>query len=441
MRVPLGRVVVVAVLLCAMLALATFTRFIKSDCAQQMQLAVHDKDDELTMAAQNLNIALEAKASLGEEVVRLTSQLQQSQQKNQQLEAQMQELMKLQRRLAEDKREKLQQQNPPPWNAVAAANSQPSPNDHKLALVIPYRNARKELEQFVPHIKTFLDKQSVPFEVIVVEQVDDYRFNRGLLANIGHLKGVERGCDYMALHDVDLLPLNDNLDYHFPSTPRHISAPWLHPNYHYNTFIGGILLMSMAHFRLVDGLSTRFWGWGREDDELYKRIVEKKLQIERPPKDIGTDTTNTFLHLHDDAYRPRDMMKIGNQYSDGKQRDTHSGLSTTLGLFDLKSERDVDIDGVTIHMFSVALHCNEEDTPWCVTPQDCLHGYYKQFIKDDPQHRWVCKRCAINCWRGFVLVGHCTETDTPVCKKIGRDISEEEAAEWPEGTIIPPKQR
>lgn len=44
--------------------------------------------------------------------------------------------------------------------------------------------------------------------------------------------------DYLALHDVDLLPLNPKLSYAFPTLPYHIAAPWLHPQYHYKTFIG-----------------------------------------------------------------------------------------------------------------------------------------------------------------------------------------------------------
>jgi len=31
------------------------------------------------------------------------------------------------------------------------------------------------------------------------------------------------------MHDVDLIPLNDGLDYGFPKDPMHIAAPWLHP--------------------------------------------------------------------------------------------------------------------------------------------------------------------------------------------------------------------
>lgn len=32
--------------------------------------------------------------------------------------------------------------------------------------------------------------------------------------------------------------------------------------YHYKDFIGGILLMSIEHARLINGFSNIFWGWG-----------------------------------------------------------------------------------------------------------------------------------------------------------------------------------
>lgn len=48
------------------------------------------------------------------------------------------------------------------------------------------------------------------------------------------------------MHDVDLLPLNPALDYHYPPTDHvnHIAAPHLHPRYHYASFVGGILLIT-----------------------------------------------------------------------------------------------------------------------------------------------------------------------------------------------------
>ena len=29
----------------------------------------------------------------------------------------------------------------------------------------------------------------------------------------------------------------------------------------------------------VNGLSNQFWGWGREDDELYMRIKEAGMKV------------------------------------------------------------------------------------------------------------------------------------------------------------------
>lgn len=74
-------------------------------------------------------------------------------------------------------------------------------------------------------------------------QVDNLRFNRASLLNVGFLEsGVD--CDYVAMHDVDLLPVNSALIYQFPDEgPYHVAAPHLHPRYHYPTFIGGILLV------------------------------------------------------------------------------------------------------------------------------------------------------------------------------------------------------
>ena len=74
-------------------------------------------------------------------------------------------------------------------------------------------------------------------------QVDRFRFNRASLINVGFLE-IDKEFDYIAIHDVDLLPINDELLYSFPNKgPYHISSPELHPRYHYPTFVGGILLI------------------------------------------------------------------------------------------------------------------------------------------------------------------------------------------------------
>ena len=63
----------------------------------------------------------------------------------------------------------------------------------------------------------------------------------------------------------------------------------------------------------MDGLSNLFWGWGREDDELYVRIQEAGMKVHYP-EGIRTGS-NTFKHNHDKEKRPRDQKRIDNQGS------------------------------------------------------------------------------------------------------------------------------
>ena len=105
-----------------------------------------------------------------------------------------------------------------------------------------------------------------------IDQADEWRFNRAALINVG-FKESSKSCDYIAMHDVDLLPKDPKLLYSFPEEgPLHIASPELHPKYDYPTFIGGILLISRKHYNQVDGMSNKYWGWGLEDDEFFVRM-------------------------------------------------------------------------------------------------------------------------------------------------------------------------
>lgn len=162
-----------------------------------------------------------------------------------------------------------------------------------LAVLVPFRDRFEELLEFVPHMYNFLGKQNIPFNIFIIQQSDSNRFNRASLINVG-FKHTKDQYDYIAMHDVDLLPLNDNLKYEYPSTnPIHISSPKTHPKYHYETFIGGILLIKREHYELVNGMSNNYWGWGLEDDEFHVRLKDAGLTVKRP-ENISTGIEYTF---------------------------------------------------------------------------------------------------------------------------------------------------
>lgn len=142
--------------------------------------------------------------------------------------------------------------------------------NHQLAVIVPFRERFNQLLQFIPHMHSFLNRQNINHKFFIINQVDDYRFNRGALINVGFLL-TKNDSDYIAMHDVDLLPLNDQLTYAYPLRgPFHVSAPNLHPKYHYSTYVGGILLLRNDHFELVNGFSTNYFGWGLEGLVHYK---------------------------------------------------------------------------------------------------------------------------------------------------------------------------
>lgn len=252
----------------------------------------------------------------------------------------------------------------------------------KLAIIVPFRDRFEELLHFAPHMNRFLSEQKIPHHIFIVNQVDRFRFNRASLINVGFLSTKDR-FDYICMHDVDLLPLNNDLKYDFPvNGPFHVAAPGLHPKYNYvsktsgllmqaiyfstsssqPTFIGGIVLIRKEHFELVNGMSNKYWGWGLEDDEFYVRLKDAGLKVSRP-ENIKTDTTNTFNHIHDRAHRKRDTAKCFNQKDETRKRDRQTGLDTIK--YTISEKRELTIDGVRATILNVQLECDKDQTPWC----------------------------------------------------------------------------
>lgn len=237
------------------------------------------------------------------------------------------------------------------------------PTKPRLAIVVPFRDRFDELLSFVPYICKFLIQQNIgPFKIHILNQSARYRFNRGALANVGYLL-VKNESDYIAIHDVDLVPLNKNLSYSYPEQgPYHLTAPKYHPNYNYDKYFGGILLIKNEHFAQVNGFSNKYFGWGLEDDEFYTRIKAAKLPVFRP-ENLDTNTTNTFLHFHHN--RKRDTFKTKEQREALKYRDRVTGVNNLKFL--VTSSHRMTIDEIySFTVYNVELRCDIQQTPWCL---------------------------------------------------------------------------
>lgn len=161
---------------------------------------------------------------------------------------------------------------------------------HKVAIIVPYRDREEHLRIFLYNLHHFLQRQQVDYGIYIVEQSGSGAFNRAMLMNVGAaeaLKQHEFQC--FIFHDVDLLPEDDRNLYTCPVMPRHMSVAIDKFMYRlpYDDIFGGVSALTVEQFRLVNGFSNMFWGWGGEDDDMANRLRIKKLHISRYPANIA----------------------------------------------------------------------------------------------------------------------------------------------------------
>ena len=61
------------------------------------------------------------------------------------------------------------------------------------------------------------------------------------------------------------------------------------------------MLLRSSDYASVNGMSNRYWGWGLEDDEFYRRLTDAEMVVRRP-EGITTGKARTFKHYHAQRY-------------------------------------------------------------------------------------------------------------------------------------------
>ncbi|XP_046747505.1 beta-1,4-N-acetylgalactosaminyltransferase bre-4-like [Diprion similis] len=161
---------------------------------------------------------------------------------------------------------------------------------YRVAIVVPYRGRAQHLLILLYNLHPVLLRQQIDYTIFIVEQEGTVQFNRAMLMNVGYVEALkERSFDCFVFHDVDLLPEDDRNLYTCPEQPRHMSVAIDKFKYRlpYADIFGGVSAMSREQFRMVNGFSNVYWGWGGEDDDMANRIKAHGLHISRYPANIA----------------------------------------------------------------------------------------------------------------------------------------------------------
>lgn len=140
-------------------------------------------------------------------------------------------------------------------------------------IIVPVRDRNTHLNCFRLYMREYFPQ----LPIIVVEQADDSKWNKGLLFNAAY-KELANEYDYLILHDVDMIPQR-NFDYSPTTIPTLLATEYSQFDYGqcYSTFFGGVVGLSRDHYLLVNGFSNQFRGYGAEDDSFYRSFIQKGI--------------------------------------------------------------------------------------------------------------------------------------------------------------------
>ena len=220
-------------------------------------------------------------------------------------------------------------------------------------IVIPFRNREPQLPILLRQLHPILKRQNLHYRIFVVEQYDNSPFNRAKLINVGYREGLKMfPYKCFVMHDVDLIPENDKIDYGCQVSPKHLSAGVSTFQYRlpYWAIFGGVASLWSKHFALMNGCSNSFWTWGAEDDNLYYRLSSSGLKLHRHAIEIA----RYKMLSHEKEKTPDTFNKRSSRLKESYKYIKDEGLNTlqyevksieekelfTLIRVDLKKEND-----------------------------------------------------------------------------------------------------
>lgn len=309
-----------------------------------------------------------------------------------------------------------------------------------VVVIIPFRDRESHLILFKQYWRWFAEHGRSPktvknWVVYVAEQFDSETFNRGWNFNgalavasalttaspdIKADMGIDFDC--AVIQDIDYLP-EKGVDYSDCDVPMQLSAEidrynWKTP---YMTSAGGIVSMSLKHWRKINGFGNNYFGWGGEDDELHHRLRLNGLlygdcypycgkndhnmgkpgqSIKRPKKGFGR-FSGKYMHsvnhpkrITDSRAYARNLEQLKEIGSGGGRWKTDGLNSLAFSIVDSQEDRaDQDTYGITYHHLKIRRGkkpFHVKDVPIAIPPGFCQSsavvpdGWVLQKLGDGP---------------------------------------------------------
>lgn len=219
------------------------------------------------------------------------------------------------------------------------------PSEKRLVVALAFRDVGVErwphAALTIPYLHRYLRLLKLNYTIVLSEQkLNDKLFNRGMAFNVA-FDQLRDQCDYFALFDIDSLPtfhLSESgqlgfVDVRYPpdDTPVHLAVGvekfgW---QLAYDHFMGVATMFSREAYLAVNGFGNNYYGWGSEDDDLWRRTNLVFGQPKRPARNNGLFVSQP----HKSADRPCDRLNVKRNeewmrhFAKGEHNFTDDGLA------------------------------------------------------------------------------------------------------------------
>jgi hypothetical protein len=223
----------------------------------------------------------------------------------------------------------------------------------KLGIIVPYRNRKTNLDVFIPYMNDYMKSNhpDINYKIYVIEQANKDLFNKGFLFNCGYMLTKDK-YDYLALHDVDVLPISANYKYNEKALHLCANVYGQRRNGRLESIInegvihhGGVVLLTNSIYESTNGHSNEYLGWGGEDDDYSARLTFSGNPLIRHyyKTNDGNKMLGNYITLNHSALRFEKAPKFKENFQrfmdlkNGKINWKKEGLNTTN--FDLVDKK------------------------------------------------------------------------------------------------------
>lgn len=152
-------------------------------------------------------------------------------------------------------------------------------------VLVPYRARRdqqfrrNELISMLANVKQYFTKNNIEYKIIICEQNDNNKFNRGILLNIAFLEGEKLGSNKYFHMNTDYL---FDLTRSFPNEILDFSNGFLDLHRPPYPVLGAACVFDSDSYKTINGFPNDLVGWGGDDWAIYYRILKKNICVLTP---------------------------------------------------------------------------------------------------------------------------------------------------------------